>query len=110
MFSLHFHLEQLLVSEAAVMLVESLRASTAGQDPFLDGLACLFGINRNIDGVEARKLLTRAAEETSPKAMEYLYLMHDRGIGVPTDLPTAMRWASRLSGYHRQQETLKSLK
>ena len=77
-------------------------AVTANDTPehnFLIGLAYLDGIDVEVDRERAVELITDAAENGLPEAMEKLYNMYDDGIGVELDYRKAAVWAKRYAEY-----------
>ena len=67
---------------------------------FFMGLAYLDGIDVETDRERGLALITGAAEEGLPEAMEKLYAMYSEGIGVPINYPEAATWAKCLVGYY----------
>lgn len=74
---------------------------------FLIGLAYLDGIDMEVDRQRALALITEAAGEQLPEAMEKLMLMYTNGDGVPQDPEQAAFWSRELAEYFfRQHITL----
>ena len=77
-------------------------AVTANDTPehnFLIGLAYLEGIDVEVDRERAVEMITDAAENGLPEAMEKLYRMYDEGIGVALDYRKAVVWAEAYANY-----------
>ena len=81
-------------------------AVTANDTPehnFLIGLAYLDGIDVEVDRDRAAELITDAAENGLPEAMEKLYHMYDEGIGVDLDYRKAVVWAEAYANYSAEK-------
>lgn len=70
---------------------------------YLIGLAYLDGIDVEVDRRRALELITGAAEQNLPEAMEKLYHMYDTGTGTGLNYREAARWAEQVTEYCRQQ-------
>lgn len=70
---------------------------------FFIGLAYLSGIDVEVDYGQALSLISGAAEQGLPEAMEQLTHMYKNGIGVPRDYTQAIFWQERLVQVKRQQ-------
>ena len=55
------------------------------------GLRYLYGIDVVVDYVEAFRLLSLAADQGSSRATLNLAYMHAQGLGIPADVPKAIR-------------------
>lgn len=69
---------------------------------YLIGLAYLDGIYVEVDAERATGIITAAAEQDIPEAMEKLYDMYYLGKGVPRDYHKAMMWAEKLIEYSKK--------
>ena len=65
------------------------------------GLAYLKGIDVEVDGERAERLLRAAAERDLPEAMETLESMYHSGDGVERNYRTAIFWRERLASHCR---------
>lgn len=63
---------------------------------FFIGLAYLNGIDVEVNRHYALELITTAAEQELPEAVEQLIAMYSNGIGVPMDTGAALRWHQKL--------------
>lgn len=70
---------------------------------FFIGLAYLNGIDVEVDRGRALSLISGAAEEGLPEAMEKLVSMYRGGDGVERDYREAIRWQERLTGYWQKR-------
>lgn len=70
---------------------------------FFIGLAYLAGIDVEVDCEQALALISRAAGQGLPEAMEKLVHMYKNGIGVPRDFLQAISWQKRLIQAKRRQ-------
>ena len=82
--------------------IEKIAISSNDEDPehnFLIGLAYLDGIDVEVNRERALELITSAAENGQPDAMEKLYNMYKNGTGVSLNYEKAVYWAEKLVAY-----------
>ena len=70
---------------------------------FFIGLAYLSGIDVEVDRPRALSLITGAAENELPEAMEKLVSMYRSGDGVERNYHTAIQWQERIVDWRRRQ-------
>ena len=70
---------------------------------FFIGLAYLNGIDVEVDRQRALGLITGAAEQGLPEAMDKLVRMYEKGEGVRRDPRQAIAWQERLVKWHQDQ-------
>lgn len=88
------------LSAALLHTVQRLAIRENDRDPehnFFIGLAYLNGIDVEVDRSRACELITGAAEENLPEAMEKLIGMYRSGEGVARSYHTALSWQERLA-------------
>lgn len=97
--------------EAFISSLSEIALAQNDSDPehnFLIGLAYLEGIDVETDREKAVELITSAAENGLPEAMEKLYGMYENGVGVSLDYNESLRWAKKLYGHHLEKSGQKS--
>ena len=94
--------------ELSVGLAERLKALAIAENDdspehnYFIGLAYLKGIDVEVDGERAERLLQKAAERDLPEAMETLESMYRNGDGVERNYRTAIAWRERLAAHWRK--------
>ncbi len=73
------------------------------QHMFFIGLAYLSGIDVEVNRKRAVELITAAAKQDLPEAMDKLVSMYHEGEGVERDYPTAIEWQKRLVELREKQ-------
>ncbi|MBQ9975914.1 MAG: tetratricopeptide repeat protein [Clostridia bacterium] len=97
--------------EAFISSLSEIALAQNDSDPehnFLIGLAYLEGIDVETDREKAVELITSAAENGLPEAMEKLCGMYENGVGVSLDYNESLRWAKALYGHHLEKSGQKS--
>ena len=83
--------------------VSRLAITANDRDPmhnFLIGLAYLEGIDMETDRERGLALITSAAEQKLPEAMEMLFSMYHEGANVALSYTQAVKWAQQLADYY----------
>ena len=94
------------LKERFIASLSSVAIAKNDNDPehnFLIGLAYLEGIDVETDREKAVELITSAAENGLPEAMEKLYGMYENGVGVSLDYNESLRWAKALYEHHLEK-------
>ena len=89
-------------TDTILSVIKNIAISENDDDPehnFLIGLAYLDGIDVEKNVERGLELITKAAEDELPEAMEKLYLMYSEGDKIKLNYREALKWAERLADF-----------
>lgn len=100
------HPEDTAFADALRAMLSEIAATENDSHPehnYLIGLAYLDGIDVEVDAERGVALITSAAENGLPEAMERLFYMYREGYKVARNYRMALEWAERLSALYTEK-------
>ncbi len=93
------------LSQALLNALKSIALRENDNDPrhnFFIGLAYLSGIDVEVNHERALELITSAADDNLPEAIEKLVAMYRNGDGVERNYETAIEWQIKLADFYKK--------
>ena len=98
-FDAHNEQELVLALSDAFRHIALRRNDSSPFHNFCIGMAYLKGIDVEVDVSRAVSLITEAANQGLPEAMQQLIVMYETGSGVPQSIKAVLKWQNRYIAY-----------